>query len=505
MYRPLSVVATLSSAAVLAASALIAVAPAGSAVAASSQAPGAPGTASDWVPGDKDGFGTAIAAPPSKVWYTLTAATLSEIYYPRIDTPSTRDTQLVVTDGRTFTDRERPPPPTGSGCSTREPGLPADRHGQVGQVPRSPRPTSPTRPRSTVLVDVTFRVADRPAATTSTSCTTRPSAMTGDDDTGRTGRGALRRHRRHAERRRARLQRLRQDLQRLPGTQRRVDRPERPITAWTGRYNAGQPGNVVQPGQTRLTGLAGRPAPDAGHRLRHAPTTAAADTARAVAALPASPPRPARVRAGWHRYLDGLRPVPRSSAAVRRPSTTSRRWCSPPARTRRSAAGSSPRRAGPGPGRTCCSRCPSTTRCGRATCTRSPPRLIAMGDRAAAGRALDYLCDRAAAPRRLVSRRTAGSTASRCSAACRWTRCRSRPCWPGSWAAPAPRTGSTSAGPRTSSSPTARARPASAGRTRPATRRPRSRPRSPGSWCGADIARQQRRRRPRAPLPGDGR
>ena len=31
---------------------------------------------------------------------------MSEIYYPRIDTPSTRDTQLVVTDGRTFTDRE---------------------------------------------------------------------------------------------------------------------------------------------------------------------------------------------------------------------------------------------------------------------------------------------------------------------------------------------------------------------------------------------------------------
>ena len=46
------------------------------------------------------------AAPTSKVWYTLNNGELSEIYYPRIDTPSTRDTQLVVTDGRTFTDRE---------------------------------------------------------------------------------------------------------------------------------------------------------------------------------------------------------------------------------------------------------------------------------------------------------------------------------------------------------------------------------------------------------------
>ena len=71
----------------------------------SGEAPGAPGAASDWVTGDKDGFGTARGTS-SKVWYTLNNGELSEIYYPRIDTPSTRDTQLVVTDGRTFTDRE---------------------------------------------------------------------------------------------------------------------------------------------------------------------------------------------------------------------------------------------------------------------------------------------------------------------------------------------------------------------------------------------------------------
>ena len=74
-------------------------------LARSGQAPGAPGAASDWVTGDKDGFGTARGTT-SKVWYTLNDGELSEIYYPRIDTPSTRDTQLVVTDGRTFTDRE---------------------------------------------------------------------------------------------------------------------------------------------------------------------------------------------------------------------------------------------------------------------------------------------------------------------------------------------------------------------------------------------------------------
>jgi glucoamylase len=69
-------------------------------------APGYPGEAADWSPGDKDGFGTAIGALDSKVWYTLNDGTLSEVFAPRIDTASTRDTQLVVTDGATFTDRE---------------------------------------------------------------------------------------------------------------------------------------------------------------------------------------------------------------------------------------------------------------------------------------------------------------------------------------------------------------------------------------------------------------
>ncbi|HYU66088.1 MAG TPA: hypothetical protein VEK09_05005, partial [Jatrophihabitantaceae bacterium] len=61
------------------------------AVAAGASAPGAPGAPSEWVTGDKDGFGTARGTT-SKVWYTLNNGELSEIYYPRIDTPSTRDT-----------------------------------------------------------------------------------------------------------------------------------------------------------------------------------------------------------------------------------------------------------------------------------------------------------------------------------------------------------------------------------------------------------------------------
>ncbi|CAA9346720.1 MAG: GH15 [uncultured Nocardioidaceae bacterium] len=72
---------------------------------ATGTAPGAPGEVHTWNRGDKDGYGTSRTLR-SKTWYTLNNGVMSEVYYPRIDTPSTRDTQLVVSDGATFTDRE---------------------------------------------------------------------------------------------------------------------------------------------------------------------------------------------------------------------------------------------------------------------------------------------------------------------------------------------------------------------------------------------------------------
>jgi glucoamylase len=69
-------------------------------------APGAPGQKPDWLPADKHGFGTARTLA-SKVWFTLEGGELSEVYYPRIDTPSFRDLQFVVSDGRSFAERER--------------------------------------------------------------------------------------------------------------------------------------------------------------------------------------------------------------------------------------------------------------------------------------------------------------------------------------------------------------------------------------------------------------
>ena len=73
---------------------------------AAGEAPGAPGAPALWTEGDKDGFGTATSLS-SKVWHTLDDGELTEVYYPDLGTPAARDLQLVVTDGRTFADRER--------------------------------------------------------------------------------------------------------------------------------------------------------------------------------------------------------------------------------------------------------------------------------------------------------------------------------------------------------------------------------------------------------------
>ncbi|MDQ1640808.1 MAG: glucoamylase [Actinomycetota bacterium] len=72
----------------------------------SGAAPGAPGGHSSWTTGAKDGLGTSTTTG-SKVWHTLTQGVLSEVYYPTVDVANVQDLQLVVTDGRTFTDLER--------------------------------------------------------------------------------------------------------------------------------------------------------------------------------------------------------------------------------------------------------------------------------------------------------------------------------------------------------------------------------------------------------------
>jgi glucoamylase len=67
-------------------------------------APGGPGGKADWLPANKSGFGTSHTTS-SKVWFTLEGGRLSEVYYPRLDTPSVRNLDFMITDGHSFAAR----------------------------------------------------------------------------------------------------------------------------------------------------------------------------------------------------------------------------------------------------------------------------------------------------------------------------------------------------------------------------------------------------------------
>jgi glucoamylase len=67
---------------------------------------GAPGIEPRWTRSDKSAVGTAYFAG-SRLWFTLAAGIVSEVYYPTIDRPQTRDLQFLITDGETFFHDER--------------------------------------------------------------------------------------------------------------------------------------------------------------------------------------------------------------------------------------------------------------------------------------------------------------------------------------------------------------------------------------------------------------
>ncbi|HVA71617.1 MAG TPA: glycoside hydrolase family 15 protein [Candidatus Limnocylindrales bacterium] len=61
-------------------------------------APGAPGDMPTWTAGSKEGVGTSTTLN-SKVWFTLGGGILTEVYYPRVDTPDVRSLEFAVSDG----------------------------------------------------------------------------------------------------------------------------------------------------------------------------------------------------------------------------------------------------------------------------------------------------------------------------------------------------------------------------------------------------------------------
>ena len=122
----------------------------GAAGAASGKAPGGPGADAAFTPADKVGFGTS-RTKESPVWFTLQGGRMSEVYYPDLSTPASRQTQLVITDGKTFVERL-------SDVDTRteqhEPGVPGYRQVSRGRGWRAVTRHVTDPARASVLIDV---------------------------------------------------------------------------------------------------------------------------------------------------------------------------------------------------------------------------------------------------------------------------------------------------------------------------------------------------------------
>ncbi len=271
-------------------------------------APGRPGAAAPYLPSDKAGFGTAHSLR-STVWYTLQpGGGTGELYYPDLGTPAARSLGFVVVD-RSGTAVRVADAATSSTVLTDGRSLgyrqtDTDRHGGWRLV--SSYVTDPQR--STVLVDVRFTSLDH-----------RPYRLyvlyeptlsnTPSDDSGRTAGTALVASDAHAA-----SALLSRPAFTGTSTGYRGTSDSWPDLAADGRmdrrYSSAGPGNLVQTGQTALTGLPHRQqlslvlgfaaGSDAALRAARASQAAGFDrTARAYAA-------------GWHAYLDTLRPVPSS-------------------------------------------------------------------------------------------------------------------------------------------------------------------------------------------------
>ncbi|MBO3746175.1 hypothetical protein J5X84_08885 [Streptosporangiaceae bacterium NEAU-GS5] len=294
------------------------VTPAATASAAPPGAPGAPGDKADWLPADKTGFGTARSTG-SRVWYTLRGGALSEVFYPDLSTPSVRDLELVVTDGRTFTDRESK--------ATRQSTRPTDPRSLTYRQVNTARSgkyritkTYVTDPaRSTLLIDVDFTSLDgRPYQVYALY---DPSLGNGGmDDAGSVAGGVLV----------ARDRRTASALAAVPAPEAVSNGYLGASDGWTDlrndhrmdwTYASAPAGNLVQTARLALTGTKARRHVTLALGFGGSP---AAARGAARASLDAGFPAISRAyAAGWHRYLDGLRRPPASAARITAAYTTS--------------------------------------------------------------------------------------------------------------------------------------------------------------------------------------
>ncbi|HEX5900671.1 MAG TPA: glycoside hydrolase family 15 protein [Solirubrobacteraceae bacterium] len=293
--------------AALVALAIAVLVPAAAGAAQSSTAPGAPGAKAFWTPANKQGFGTSTTMQ-SKLWHTLQGGELTEVYYPDLSTPALRDLQLIVTDGRTFTDRE-------SDATNQHVQL-VDKHSLTYRQVNTAKSgryrivkTYVTDPaRNALLVDVRFQsLTGRPYQV---YAYVDPSLSNdGNDDSGTTSHGAL----------------LTQDATAgsalvaepsfgrtstgyLDASDGWVDLRDDHRMDW--QYRSSPAGNVVQTAQTQLDGRR--------HQHLQLALGFGANAGTALSTARASLQRGfARVAGayadGWHRYLGSLKREPASA------------------------------------------------------------------------------------------------------------------------------------------------------------------------------------------------
>ena len=276
--------------------------------AAAATAPGAPGQRALWTEADKDGFGTAQDAR-SKVWHTLDDGELTEVYYPDIDTPAFRDLQFVVSDGKSFAERERE-------HASHAIALADQRSLTYRQVNTTSRyrieKTYVTDPaRDALLVDVRFE--SRTGKPLDLYALADPALSNdGGDDSGATAGDALVAHDARAA----------SALVGSPAFTRTSNGYLGTSDGWQDlrsdfrmdwAYDSAPNGNVVQTGRTALDGVKRTHMTLA---LGFGATGAAARDTAGTALAKGFEPAAAEYAGGWHDYLGSLKPRPASVSAL---------------------------------------------------------------------------------------------------------------------------------------------------------------------------------------------
>jgi glucoamylase len=287
----------------------IAVALAAAPAALAADAPGAPGAKATWTPADKDGYGTS-ATTQSKVWHTLSGGQLNEVYFPDLGTPSVRSLDFVISDGKTWAERDEQ-------ATSRTLQL-ADAHSltyrQVNEEPgrfRITKTYAEDPARNTLMISV--RLESLTGHKLDAYALYDPAlGNDGDDDSGTSAGGVLRASDSGSP--------VASALVAAPGFTRTSSGYQGTSDGWTDlsgdfrmdwAYTGAPNGNVVQTGQTALSGLRG--AQDLTLALGFgADPNAAEQAARASLASGFGAVSSAYAN-GWHAYLSSLKAPPASA------------------------------------------------------------------------------------------------------------------------------------------------------------------------------------------------